>query len=206
MNNRKALIFFLLFILSCTYLKAAEQLSKTNETIEVEFHKGTLRIHPLLNNAFRIQYVEGNMNSTPELLYLGEIKEKVSYKIKENENTVTFLTKSMKLIINKQSCCIYVEDRSGNILFKANSHELTGNRIHDIATNEAKLIFETKEDEHLYGLGQFQDGHLNIKGLSRRLTQVNTQISVPFLLSSNGYGLLWNNYGLTDFNPADKTA
>lgn len=205
MNNRKALIFFLLFILSCTYLKAAEQLSKTNETIEVEFHKGTLRIHPLLNNAFRIQYVEGNMNSTPELLYLGEIKEKVSYKIKENENTVTFLTKSMKLIINKQSCCIYVEDRSGNILFKANSHELTENRIHDIATNEAKLIFETKEDEHLYGLGQFQDGHLNIKGLSRRLTQVNTQISVPFLLSSNGYGLLWNNYGLTDFNPADKT-
>jgi alpha-D-xyloside xylohydrolase len=33
-----------------------------------------------------------------------------------------------------------------------------------------------------------QDGHLNLRGLPRRLTQVNTQISLPFLLSSKGYG------------------
>ncbi len=39
--------------------------------------------------------------------------------------------------------------------------------------------------------------------MSRRLTQVNTQISIPFLLSNKGYGILWNNYGLTEFNPAD---
>ena len=33
---------------------------------------------------------------------------------------------------------------------------------------------------------------------------MNTQIAVPFLYSSKGYGLLWNQYGLTDFNPADS--
>lgn len=60
------------------------------------------------------------------------------------------------------------------------------------------------KDEYIYGTGQFQDGYLNIRGLTRRLTQVNTQISIPFILSSKGYGLLWNNYGLTDFNPADQ--
>ncbi len=64
--------------------------------------------------------------------------------------------------------------------------------------------FVSPPDEYLYGTGQFQDGHLNIRGLSRRLTQVNSQIAVPFILSSRGYGLLWNNYGLTDFNPAEN--
>jgi alpha-D-xyloside xylohydrolase len=36
------------------------------------------------------------------------------------------------------------------------------------------------------------------------LTQVNSQISLPFIYSSKGYGLLWHQYGLTDFNPADN--
>ena len=57
----------------------------------------------------------------------------------------------------------------------------------------------------MYGLGQFQDGYTNVCGLSRRLTQVNTQISLPMYISSKGYGLLWNNYGLTDFNPSERT-
>ena len=63
--------------------------------------------------------------------------------------------------------------------------------------------FHSTKDEALFGLGQFQDGYLNVRGLSRRLTQVNTQISIPFIMSNKGYGILWNNYGLTDFNPAD---
>ena len=71
-------------------------------------------------------------------------------------------------------------------------------------TREATLIVDSPMDEYLYGLGQFQDGYLNVRGLTRRLTQVNTQIAIPFLLSNKGYGLLWNNYGLTNFNPADN--
>ena len=33
---------------------------------------------------------------------------------------------------------------------------------------------------------------------------MNSQIAIPFLLSSKGYGILWHNYGLTDLNPADE--
>jgi len=65
-------------------------------------------------------------------------------------------------------------------------------------------VFVSPPDEYLFGSGQFQDGYLNVRGLPRRLTQVNTQIAMPFLLSSKGYGLLWHNYGRTDLNPADN--
>jgi alpha-D-xyloside xylohydrolase len=64
--------------------------------------------------------------------------------------------------------------------------------------------FESQPDEFILGLGQFQDGHFNLKDVTRKLTQVNTQISIPFIYSNKGYGLLWHQYGLTDFNPADS--
>lgn len=48
-------------------------------------------------------------------------------------------------------------------------------------------------DEKLYGMGQYQQPHLDIKGCDLEMAQRNSQASVPFLLSSLGYGLLWNN-------------
>ena len=90
-----------------------------------------------------------------------------------------------------------VKDKTGKAVFKATDHQLAG--------SEATLTFDSPKDEYLFGLGQFQDGYSNVRGLSRRLTQVNTQISIPMLISSKGYGVLWNNYGLTDFNPCSHS-
>lgn len=47
--------------------------------------------------------------------------------------------------------------------------------------------------ERIYGMGQYQQPFLNLKGLDLELAQRNSQASVPFALSSLGYGLLWNN-------------
>jgi alpha-D-xyloside xylohydrolase len=59
--------------------------------------------------------------------------------------------------------------------------------------------------EALYGLGQHQEGFFNLRDIPVRLLQANTNIAIPFLLSTNGYGLLWNNAALTDFNPTTET-
>lgn len=53
--------------------------------------------------------------------------------------------------------------------------------------------FRSYEGERLYGLGQHQHGRLNQKGCVIDLVQRNTEVSIPFLLSSRGYGLLWHN-------------
>ena len=47
--------------------------------------------------------------------------------------------------------------------------------------------------EKIYGMGQYQQPFLDLKGLDLELAQRNSQVSVPFALSSRGYGLLWNN-------------
>ena len=68
---------------------------------------------------------------------------------------------------------------------------------------QVQQSFLSPADEALYGLGQHQEGIFDVRGVPIRLSQANTNISIPFLLSSNGYGILWNNGSLTDFNPAD---
>ena len=55
------------------------------------------------------------------------------------------------------------------------------------------LRFEADDKEKIYGMGQYQQPYLNLKGCCLELAQKNTQASVPFMVSSKGYGLLWNN-------------
>jgi alpha-D-xyloside xylohydrolase len=55
------------------------------------------------------------------------------------------------------------------------------------------MRFEAAEDEHIWGMGQYQDGLIDKKGASLELAHRNSQASVPFYVSSKGYGFLWNN-------------
>ncbi|RAO68187.1 uncharacterized protein BHQ10_004199 [Talaromyces amestolkiae] len=51
-------------------------------------------------------------------------------------------------------------------------------------------------NEKIYGMGQYQQPYLDLKGLDLELAQRNSQASVPFAVSSLGYGFLWNNPGI----------
>lgn len=53
--------------------------------------------------------------------------------------------------------------------------------------------FKAYPGERIYGLGQHQHGRLDHKGLVLDLVQRNTEVNIPFYLSSRGYGFLWNN-------------
>lgn len=59
-----------------------------------------------------------------------------------------------------------------------------------------EVTFDAHPTERFYGLGQHQHGLLDQKGAVIDLVQRNTEVSVPFALSSRGYGLLWNMPGV----------
>jgi alpha-D-xyloside xylohydrolase len=108
----------------------------------------------------------------------------------DNETgALTFLSRDGKAVL--------AEPRGGGKAFDVPS-------IFEAKTWQVQQTFLSPPDEALYGLGQHQEGILNVRGIPIRLHQANTNISIPFMLSSKGYGLLWNNPSLTDFNPADQ--
>ena len=55
------------------------------------------------------------------------------------------------------------------------------------------MRFEAFDDEKIFGMGQYQEKNLNKKGAILELAHRNSQASVPFMVSSRGYGLFWNN-------------
>ena len=67
-----------------------------------------------------------------------------------------------------------------------------------------RMLFDSPDDEAFYGLGQHQSEQLNMKGKNEDLFQYNTKVSIPFVLSSKNYGLLWDSYSYCRFgNPEE---
>src|SRR5690606_2994186 len=62
---------------------------------------------------------------------------------------------------------------------------------------EIRQQFERAEGEAFYGFGQQQDGRVNYAGEDVELTPHNIEIAIPFVASTRGYGLLWNNTSIT---------
>ncbi|MBQ3926260.1 MAG: glycosyl hydrolase family 31, partial [Bacteroidaceae bacterium] len=148
------------------------------------------------------------MAEMPEWIYVTNASLPLKKKVKQTQGgaLISLTTSEGNILwVNPDRKEVSVEDKSGKLVFVATQHQLKSSTVAGEATHEATLTMYSPADEYLFGLGQFQDGFVNVRGLSRRLTQVNTQISVPMFLSSKGYGLLWNNYGLVDFNPSDQS-
>ena len=139
----------------------------------------------------------------PEWIYVNGRKEE-TFAIEEDKDAVSVVLPGIVAQVEKETGLITFLSPAGNVILQEEARLLTPSAVQGIDTYCATQKFYSPEDEHLFGLGQFQDGCLNVRGLSRRLTQVNTQIAIPMFVSDRGYGVLWNNYGLTDFNPADE--
>lgn len=75
------------------------------------------------------------------------------------------------------------------------SLEIAARELRPIIGGDYELFarFESSADEKIFGMGQYQDGCLDKKGCVLELAHRNSQASVPFAVSTKGYGFLWNN-------------
>ena len=82
--------------------------------------------------------------------------------------------------LSRESRCLKVVNRTWKSIIGGSEYNLN-------------VKFESDPDEKIYGMGQYQQPYLDLKGSILELAQRNSQISVPFAVSSLGYGFLWNN-------------
>lgn len=161
-----------------------------------------LRLIPLTGSAVRVVRSKGIAHELPELVYL-PVKAPVYTLKMEGEDYILSL-KDVSVKVSASDGRISFLSSDGRVILGEEGSQIQSSSVQGEQTYVSTQTFHSPSDEYLYGLGQFQDGYLNVRGLTRRLTQVNTQIAIPFVMSNKGYGLLWNNYGLTDFNPASS--
>ncbi len=200
----KHLLLFSLIPVVCQ-AQTVKSFKQTKEGVTVALTDGSLGIYPIDANAVRVKFNKDVLTPLPELV-LTRNAQTPELKVTDAAAQLEIKTKNITVIIDKKTGNLSYANTAGKVFLreKAGSRKLTAGTIMGEPCYEAEQSFESPANEYIFGLGQFQDGHYNITGVTRRLTQVNSQIAIPFIYSGNGYGLLWHQYGLTDFNPADN--
>lgn len=101
--------------------------------------------------------------------------------------------KNDKLILRE-----YYRSYGGTISKESRCLKIIGREMKGLAGDDYKLTvrFESNDGEKLFGMGQYQHPYLDLKGCVLELAQRNSQVTVPFVISSLGYGFFWNNPGV----------
>ena len=148
--------------------------------------------------------VELVQKDTSLMVIAGKIKTEWSVDTKNNEATLS--TALLKVIVELSTGRIKFHDLKGIALLEENKNgsSFSATTIDGGPSWQIKQTFLSPKDEALYGLGQHQQGIMNYKGELIELLQNNTEVAVPFLVSNNDYGLLWENYSITQFGDGRK--
>ncbi len=131
-----------------------------------------------------------------------------AFKLSSTAASVSVKTSSMDVEIDRSSLAVKFKNSSGDTVLAEqanNGRSIAPIMIGDVPSYEVRQDFLLSPDEALYGVGQHQEGFLNVRDIPLQLLQANTNIAIPFVVSTKGYGLLWNNAALTEFNPTTKS-
>ena len=178
-----------------------------------------VRLQVVNDNIIRVQATSENKLPEKQSLIIVQQSAKPKFSVTDGD-IVRVKAANVEARVDKQTGAIVFYDAQGRLLLKEaeNGKSFQKFRVPDreIGVDVAKvpesqrnglswrLLFDSPAEEAFYGLGQHQSEELNMKGLNEDLFQYNTKVSVPFVLSSMNYGLLWDSYSYCRWgNPED---
>jgi len=200
-------IKLLIILCAVPFLSFAQTYQKhklLKDRVTIQLSEGQLSIIPVSDKAVRIQWEKG-MKEEREFILVNKLPVP-AFTFSEKGAKLVVSTNKINVSFDKTTNAIEYSDKNNKVFLseKAGGRKLQPSSVMNEPCFIAEQSFNSPSDEYLFGLGQFQDGEYNIRNVSRKLIQVNSQIAIPFLYSSKGYGILWHQYGLTEFNPSDN--
>lgn len=126
-----------------------------------------------------------------------------------NRKTIQFYNQHGDIVLEEYIRQRAVENDTGNedvnvkaIKAFSCTLKLKSREFHPHLGGDYRLItrFESDPNEKIFGMGQYQEPFLDLKNCTIELAQRNSQSTVPFYLSSKGYGFLWNNPAIGHVN------
>ncbi|MBC8988280.1 DUF5110 domain-containing protein [Pedobacter sp. N36a] len=121
------------------------------------------------------------------------------WSLTETKTAVSIHTDSISATIDLVTGRISYHKKNGELILgeKANGRSFVAVSNSGEPSYQLMQAFNSSPEEAIYGLGQHQDDMMNYKGKQVLLLQNNTDVAIPFLLSNQNYGILWDNYSIT---------
>ena len=126
------------------------------------------------------------------------------FTVEQRGDSITLATASVRATVLASTGQVSFADTSGRQILAEEQRSFQPIEVEGTKGYSVHQTFQPVEGEALYGLGQHQSDEFNYKGKNEELFQYNTKVSVPFVVSTRGYGVLWDSYSLCRFgHPGD---
>ena len=175
---------------------------KLSDGIVVAVGDAFLKVEVCADDVIRVAYSHDRAFFARQSL-VAEAKrcEPTRWQLTSGRRQAILATAKLKVKIDLATGALSFFDSAGRPILaeKKGGKTLKPAEVQGEKTFNVRQQWEPNADESLYGLGQQQFGLMNIKGYDLDLRQYNTNVVVPFLVSSRGYGILWDNTSFTRF-------
>lgn len=171
------------------------KLTRSSAGLAVRSAQGTLMVEPWSDRIVHVRF-------HPDASWKGSFNPaviakpgKTDWTLSETDKAYVLATAALKVRIDKASGKLAFLDLADKVLV-----EEVGAQPRTVSasqTGAVAQVFSHGGDEFIYGLGQHLNGAFDHRGLSVLLQQSNRDVGLPVLVSSRGYGILWNNAAVT---------
>lgn len=138
---------------------------------------------------------------TKESLTVVKKPQATKVAISQQGDVISLKSDKLKVDVNIKSGKIAYSTPAGAVLLSEKKSGATFTDFNDAGSKTYTInqSFTLDKDEAIYGMGQQQRGKLSLRNTKLNMVQGNTDDYVPFLVSTKGYGLFWDNYSPTQF-------
>lgn len=137
---------------------------------------------------------QGEDFSNRESLCALPVQDSTKYEVTQTGFGWIIDTDKISIHVEKSDGKVSFFDKEGNLLTGEDGRSFERKTVGTEKGWTVRQTFSSPDDEAFYGLGQHQADEWNYKGKNEELFQYNTKISIPFIVSSRHYGILWDSY------------
>jgi alpha-D-xyloside xylohydrolase len=183
-------------------LNPVSDVKQQDDGVLLKMLRGTLRLQVCSDAIVRVTYAPGDSISDATSYIITKTSwPKTQWTMQAREKDIAVVTARMHVVVSRKDGAILFSDAAGKKLFQDYGRSLTPVEVNGQKTYHSELFSNLWDStEAFYGLGQHQAGVWNYHGETVDISEANTNISVPMFLSSNGYGIFWNNTSRSRFN------
>ena len=201
--KKQNLIMLVLALASCMPIQA-QTYEKTENGVRFQTASPVLNGEVIFYAPSIVRVVKYPSSEMPEKKSYPVIKspEKVDIQYGQDGNTVQMATSCMNVTLDITDGKIVYADLEGKNLLQEKEKGTSFTPCKD-AGRDAYAVnqsFVLQPEEVIYGLGQRQSGAMNHRNQQIYLSNSNTNICIPYFTSEKGYGVYWDNPGITYFS------
>jgi len=203
-----------LLMLICTFSipranASIRSFKKETDGVSFNLDKGLLKIKVCSADIIEVKYtIFNSFNTKPSLVVNNTWNRQTAFTVTDAGKNIVITTDKLKIVVDKSSNAISYFTKSGQLITtedKSDNKVMTAATIAGINTYNCSTQFNSPANEALFGLGCHPTDSLSInyKGRNQEMLIKYMTGAIPVLLSTKGFGLMWDNYSASNFYGAE---